>query len=98
MVGTGISGAKPNNPNGRSARSDNKLIRFHYINFANICIKYVSKSCARSSTDRMKVCGALDPGSIPGGRTTEKIASAIFSFYKAQQMQFYYMKNMSSST
>ncbi len=26
--------------------------------------------CARSSTDRMKACGALDPGSIPGGRTT----------------------------
>lgn len=24
---------------------------------------------ARSSTDRMKACGALDPGSIPGGRT-----------------------------
>lgn len=35
--------------------------------------------CARSSKDRMKACGALDPGSIPGGRTTR--ANEIRSFF-----------------
>lgn len=43
---------------------------------------------SRRSTDRTKVCGTLNPGSIPGGITNKK-SGLLPAFYFVRQKQVY---------